>query len=112
MSYRKIYERLEAHEPKELLSGAYWLGGIRIGEEPCGCVLGATFNSLRMGGRNWSISQRLLESAVAAEAYVLGITVSELARLQRANDTYDGTRAERYAWMMTWLEERIKEETP
>ena len=97
MSYRQLYERLKAWEPKALIEGTLMCDDGR-------CAMGAALGAdiLQFYGK---------PGAYALAGDHLGLTPEELSTVIRANDMLLGTPEERYEKMLTWLEERIKEET-
>lgn len=89
MSYHEALRRLEVYEPKELGRGHICDdSGLR-------CAVGALF------GTTWR-----LDVALGA-AFLESI---EETRIICANDSFVGTPAERYEYMVRWLRERVAEE--
>jgi hypothetical protein len=97
---------IEAHEPKALFADSYYY-------EACGghCAIGVLLPYLR---GNENIADLLSQSRVAKDIAALGLTDEEACELQYQNDegAWRGESPfERHARMVSWLRERVAEET-
>lgn len=104
MSYRVALERLRAYAPKMLTWGYY-----EVADGHC-CAIGAVAPATRRCDTEGIVLLARHIPSVRDELIRLGMDEHEAFALQKVNDYFDGTPAERYAHVLSWLEAEVAKE--